>query len=191
MSSETLGVELLDDLLLLLPEPTDLVDHLADAIDVPLLVELGVLLVGVLDDLLDADLLLAQLVAEVEDLLDRDRRVEHGLQHASLAVLDALRDLDLALAGEQRDRPHLAQVHAHGVVGLRVAVGVFLLLGLFLLGRTSSSSSSSSASASPAPLLGDLDLRRRVDDLDALTPRTPTASRPSDRTTRCSRACAR
>ena len=36
----------------------------------------------------------------------------------ALAVLDALGDLDLALAGEQRDRAHLAQVHAHRVVGL-------------------------------------------------------------------------
>ena len=110
---------------------------------------------------------LAQLVAQLEDLLDRDRRVEHDLQHAPLAVLDALGDLDLALAGEQRDRPHLAQVHAHRVVGLGVAVA-------------SSSSSGSSFLASTSllflllgvrlgvSLLGDLQLRRRIDDLDAL-----------------------
>ena len=48
-------------------------------------------------------------------LLDGDRAVEHGLEHLALAVLDALGDLDLALAGEQRDRAHLAQVHADGV----------------------------------------------------------------------------
>ena len=35
-----------------------------------------------------------------------------------LAALDALGDLDLALAGEERHRAHLAQVHAHRVVGL-------------------------------------------------------------------------
>ena len=99
------------------PQPPDLLDRLADAVDVPLLVELGVLLVDVPDDLLDADLLLAQLVGEAEDLLDRDRRVQHDLQHAPIAVLDALGDLDLALAREQRDGPHLAHVHAHRIAG--------------------------------------------------------------------------
>ena len=43
---------------------------------------------------------------------------EMTLQHRLLAALDALGDLDLALAGEQRHRAHLAQVHADGVVGL-------------------------------------------------------------------------
>ena len=36
----------------------------------------------------------------------------------SLASFHALGDFDLAFAGEQRDRAHLAQVHAHGIVGL-------------------------------------------------------------------------
>ena len=112
-------------------ETAHLVDELDDALGVPLLVELGVFFVGVMDDLLDADLLLAELVAELEDLLDGDRRVEHDLQRRPLALLDALGDLDFALAGEQRDRAHLAQVHAHRVVGLGVAV-VVLLFGLFL-----------------------------------------------------------
>ena len=75
---------------------------------------------------------LRSLSPRLEDLLDRDRRVQHHLQDAPLAVLDALGDLDLALAREQRDRPHLAQVHAHRIVGLGVAVGVLLLLGLVL-----------------------------------------------------------
>ena len=44
-----------------------------------------------------------------------------------LALLDALGDLDLALAREERDAPHLAQVHADRVVRLRVVrVGLFL-----------------------------------------------------------------
>jgi hypothetical protein len=47
-----------------------------------------------------------------------------------LAGLDPLRDLDLTLAREERDAPHLAEVHADGVVGLRVVVDVlFLVLG--------------------------------------------------------------
>ena len=75
---------------------------------------------------------------------------EHDLQHAPLAVLDALGDLDLALAGEQRHRPHLAQVHAHGIVGLGVAVVLFLLLDLDRPRRHLGASPSSSASASTA-----------------------------------------
>jgi len=35
----------------------------------------------------------------------------------------ALGDLHFALAGEQRDRAHLAQVHAHGVVGFFQGAG--------------------------------------------------------------------
>jgi hypothetical protein len=48
------------------------------------------------------------------DLLDL--LVQH-VEDPHVALLDALGDLDLALAGEQRDGAHLAQVHAHGVVG--------------------------------------------------------------------------
>ena len=162
-----LGVELLRDLLLLTPQAPNLVDDLADALDVPLLIELGVLFVGVLDDLFDADLLLAQLVAELEDLLDRDRRIEHDLQHAPLAVLDPLGNFHLALAGEEGDRPHLAQVHAHRVVGLGVAVGVFFLLRLFLLGLDLLVFLFLFGLGFAA-FAGHLDLRRRIDDLDAL-----------------------
>ena len=45
-----------------------------------------------------------------------DHRVAAGV----LARLDALRDLDLALAREQRDLAHLAQVDAHGIVAVRL-----------------------------------------------------------------------
>jgi hypothetical protein len=95
-----LRVQLPADHLVLFPEPADLVYDLADTLDVPLLVERGILLVGILDDLLDADLLLTQLVAQVENLLNRDRGVQHHLQDAPLAFLHALGDLDLALARE-------------------------------------------------------------------------------------------
>src|SRR3989449_3391322 len=39
------------------------------------------------------------------------------LDHVAQAFLDALGDLDLALAREQLDRAHLAHVHAHRVGG--------------------------------------------------------------------------
>ena len=120
-------------------------------------------------------LLLAQLVAELEDLLDRDRRVEHDLQHAPLAVLDALGDLDLALAREQRDRAHLAQVHAHRVVGLassrrpplppRPRPSCLVLLVLARRGPWAAS-----------PISGDLRLRRRR---RSRCPRSPSADSQS------------
>ncbi len=44
--------------------------------------------------------------------------VGEGLVDLRLALLDAFGDADLALAVEQLDRAHLAQVHAHRVVGL-------------------------------------------------------------------------
>ena len=43
---------------------------------------------------------------------------EIDLMTDELAALDALGDRHFALAGEQRHRAHLAQVHADGVVGL-------------------------------------------------------------------------
>ncbi len=175
-------LELLEDPGPCFPEVTNLVDDLADALDVPLLVELGVLLVDVLDDLLDADLLLAQPVADVEDLLDRDRGVQHHLQDAPLALLDALRDLDLALAREERHRAHLAQVRAHRIAGRGVGVRVVFFggLGLFLdlFGLVAGSLARHFTRRFTGRFVGrfvlagvlarTLGLRRRIDDLDAL-----------------------
>ena len=45
------------------------------------------------------------------------RALAQRLEHRVAARLDALGDLDLALAREQLDRAHLAQVHAHRIVG--------------------------------------------------------------------------
>ena len=47
--------------------------------------------------------------------------------HRLAAGLDALGDRDFALARQQLDRAHFAQIHAHGIVG---ALGRLLLLGL-------------------------------------------------------------
>ena len=58
--------------------------------------------------------------ADREHLAHAERRAEHGALLRVLARLDAQRDLDLALAREQRDLAHLAQVDAHRIVGGRV-----------------------------------------------------------------------
>ena len=59
-----------------------------------------------------------EVVADGDDLADHDGRARQRLQNAQLAALDALGDFHFAFAREQRDRAHLAQVHADGVVGL-------------------------------------------------------------------------
>ena len=54
------------------------------------------------------------------------------------AILDTLRDLDLALAGQQFDRTHFAHVHAHGVrraakLGIDTRQGGFGLFGCVVI----------------------------------------------------------
>ncbi len=114
------SLALVEQLLMLLVEPSDLVDEADDAAVRLFLVELLVVVLGVADDVLDADLVLAELVAEVDDLAHGDRAVQDRPEHHVLAVLDALGDLDLALAREERNAPHLAQVHPDWVVRLGV-----------------------------------------------------------------------
>ena len=91
--------------------------------------------------------------------------------HRLAAGLDALGDRDLALAGEKLDRAHLAQVHAHRIVG---AVG--RLLGRSrgrrrrgsraVSTRSPPSASSSSAASAAAGLLALFGLLG-LDDVDA------------------------
>ena len=94
------------------------------------------------DDFLDVADAAAQVFAEADDLANDDGRARDGLHDADLAALDALGDFDFALAGEQRNGAHLAQVHADGVVGLLegsgrevelYVVGLFAGLGLVLV----------------------------------------------------------
>ncbi len=70
------------------------------------------------DELADGARAGLQLIAHRDNHLRDGRRPGDGLDDRELAALDAARDLDFALAGEQRDRAHLAEVHPHGVVGL-------------------------------------------------------------------------
>ena len=127
-----------------------------------------------------------QLVADVEDLRHRQPAGEQRAQDFLLALLDALGDLHLALAGEERDRAHLAQVQAHRVVGLaaRLVVLVLLLLLLGLLGLPAPPRRPRWAwSRCPAPPSARRRSRCRCR-------RTSTSRRRSGRTRRCPPASA-
>ncbi len=69
------------------------------------------------DEFVDLELVLLDLAGELEDLRDRRRAGRDRHDHVLQAFLDALGDLDLAFAGEELDRAHLAHVHAHRVGG--------------------------------------------------------------------------
>ena len=58
-----------------------------------------------------------ELVAPDDDGLEGQRAFAQAGDHRLAAGLDALGDGDLALARQQLDRAHVAQVHAHGIVG--------------------------------------------------------------------------
>ena len=73
---------------------------------------------GQVDHLLDDALVLLRRLVDLQDLFQDDAVLGEGLVDLALALLDALGDVHFALAVEQLDRAHLAQVHAHGIVGL-------------------------------------------------------------------------
>ena len=58
-----------------------------------------------------------QVFTQRHNLANHDRRTRNRLQHAHLPALDALGDFHFAFARQQRHGAHLAQIHAHGVVG--------------------------------------------------------------------------
>ena len=69
------------------------------------------------DDVAQQDLLVQKLLAPHGDGLEGQRAFAQARDHRVAAGLDPLGDGDLALAGQQFDRTHFAQVHAHRVVG--------------------------------------------------------------------------
>src|SRR5712692_2060222 len=131
----------------------DLPLDLAGALDDPLV---GDLLVVEDHQLADGALAAVELVAERDHPLGDDRRPRDRLDDRQLPALDAPRDLDLALAREQRDGAHLAQVHPHRIVGLVERAGREIQLQL--LGAL--------AGAVDRLLVAEV-LLIRVDDLDA------------------------
>jgi hypothetical protein len=70
-------------------------------------------------------------VGPADDRVEGDRRFAQAQDHRVPAGLDPLGDGDLALAAQQLDRAHLAQIHAHGIVG---AIHGFFFLGGFKRG---------------------------------------------------------
>ena len=85
------------------------------------------------DDPVEALLAIEELLAERDDMAADDAGMEQGLLGVQLRVLDALGDLHLLLARQQRHLAHLLQIHADGIVENVVLGGAGLLLLGFLL----------------------------------------------------------
>jgi hypothetical protein len=79
-----------------------------------------------IDDLAQQRRAFVEFVAPDDDGLEGQRALAEARDHRLAAGLDALGDRDFALARQKLDRAHLAQVHAHRIVG---AVGRLFLLG--------------------------------------------------------------
>ena len=79
-----------------------------------------------IDDVAEENLALVELVAPDDDGLEGERALAQPCDHRLAAGLDAFGNGDFALAGQELDRAHLAQVHAHRIVG---ALGRLLLFG--------------------------------------------------------------
>ena len=60
---------------------------------------------------------LVKFVAPDDNRLERERALAESRDHRFPAGLDPFRDGDLAFTREKLDRPHFAQIHAHGIVG--------------------------------------------------------------------------
>ncbi len=69
------------------------------------------------DDVAQQDFGFVELVAPDDDRLEGQRALAQARDHRLAAGLDALGDGDFALARQQLDGAHLAQIHAHGIVG--------------------------------------------------------------------------
>ena len=100
-----------------------------------------------IDDFAQQNLVLDQFVAPDDDGLEGQRAFAQPGDHRLAARFDALGDGDFALARQQLDRAHFAQIHAHGIVGAVGGLGgagrdrlgrgrldQFAAFGLFFLG---------------------------------------------------------
>ena len=82
-----------------------------------------------IDDVAQQDFRRRELVAPDDDGLEGQRALAQPLDHRLAAGLDTLGDGDLALAAQQLHRAHLAQIHAHRIVGAVAALARIRLAG--------------------------------------------------------------
>ena len=106
-----------DELVALAEEPVDHGECRDDLAGQVRLLLLGELFLVDVDDLLDGDVVLTELVPQLAEPLEGQVGAEDGGGDLVLAFLDPLGERDLALAREQRDAAHLAQVEPHRVFG--------------------------------------------------------------------------
>ena len=77
-----------------------------------------------IDDVAKQNLAFVEFVAPDDDGLERQRAFAEARDHGFTAGLDALRNGDFAFARQEFDGTHLAQVHAHGIVGALGGLGL-------------------------------------------------------------------
>ena len=121
------------------------------------------------DDVLDRDALLRSSSLSAWNSLDGEVRGEDRARDLVLAFLDALGERDLALAREERDAAHLAEVEPHRILGAADRAR----REVDRVGRAPSSSVSSGSCAPGAPISeGSRTALARVDDARCPSPRT-------------------
>ncbi len=84
---------------------------------------------GDVEDVIGLHLPLLDSRLDLEQPLQHQRRPGQRLEHRLAAMLHVPGDVDLALARQQGDRSHLAQVHPDGIVGLFGGLGDGLGIG--------------------------------------------------------------
>ena len=104
------GLLLLRDAVELPAEVPDPLDLAQDLLLLLLELALGDVLLGDVEHLLDDERVLLDPVLEGQDLVEDEAGPAEGLDDALLAPLDLAGDGDLALAGQERDVAHLAEV---------------------------------------------------------------------------------
>ena len=109
--------------MLLLVDDLDLVEEQDDALALVHLVFGGVVFFDGLDHILELDAVLAQVFAHVDEFFHGHRHFHKGVEHVLFTVFYLLSDDHFAVAVEQGNRTHFAQVHAHrvGIAGREVA----------------------------------------------------------------------
>ena len=96
----------------------DLVDFLQRFAGLGFDLLFGELFVVELNDFLDGARAAAQIFADAQQFFQNDRRARDRLEDEQLPALDALGNGNFALAREQRNGAHLAEIHADGIVRL-------------------------------------------------------------------------